>query len=612
MVTDDEFYNSVKVTLEGIAKNESTLLSMWNCDYRKDREHIHNERIGLYWENDESKKKTKWWNLIDQFQYGRWRRVLDNSPKVLTFGICLGAWGVFQHLYTRMSWMFENFDWMFSSRITAPFHRVLPKLLHTEAEASVGPLAIPTIISTVNKINTSGGFSYTDRGLFAEEMDRIRVGVRNLPYPDDDPERTNIFNSAGVVHEFRKASKGSLWRQLLLYCKLADCVVGSMWYMPAYVLIYLCGIRLYRLYKASKRAYTELWSVSELARSGQRLFSLCEGLPLEQRNALTLLPELFSFASTTDEFEVDDLLGRLRGNTRIFNPGHMLWAHNKISELKKPLSKVLEAVGQLDAFYSLATLYRERVGKENAFCFPTYSDQSQPLIEVTGVWDPLTGADEAVPNDMTLGIDGGCRNAMIAGPNAGGKSTLMRSMFLAILMAQTFGMAPATLLSITLFSYLDSYVNIEDDPVKKKSLHMMQAHRINMLLWGVLSLGPTQFAFVIADEMFNGTNPIDAPSIGRAVANKICKLANSIWLISTHYPDMLEVEKDSDGIFANYEVGVNRYQDGRFKNYTFKATRCPIGAIMTESTAIDVLEMEGFDPEISSEARRLSGRLLAQ
>ncbi|MCK4500007.1 hypothetical protein KAU11_05880, partial [Candidatus Babeliales bacterium] len=205
-----------------------------------------------------------------------------------------------------------------------------------------------------------------------------------------------------------------------------------------------------------------------------------------------------------------------------------------------------------------------------------------------------------IANDISLGC-GKMRNAIISGPNAGGKSTFMRGLLFTAVMGQTCGIAPATHAVLTPFSYIDSYVNVEDVPVAKKSLFRMQAYRVSSILKNIESLDSGKHAIVIADEMFNGTNPTDAACIGRAVANKICKLPNSIWLISTHYPAIRRIEKDSGGIFANFKVGVHRDNFGRFLGYPFKISR----GITEESTAIDVLEAEKFHSDVLNDARRI-------
>jgi DNA mismatch repair protein MSH6 len=67
-----------------------------------------------------------------------------------------------------------------------------------------------------------------------------------------------------------------------------------------------------------------------------------------------------------------------------------------------------------------------------------------PILEVKGLWHPFAFGENggvAVPNDMILGenTDGHhARTLLLTGPNMGGKSTLLRSTCLAVILAQVF------------------------------------------------------------------------------------------------------------------------------------------------------------------------------
>ena len=67
-------------------------------------------------------------------------------------------------------------------------------------------------------------------------------------------------------------------------------------------------------------------------------------------------------------------------------------------------------------------------------------------------------------------------NFLITGPNAGGKSTLIKSLTLCILLSQTLCISPAENLILTPFKLVNTYLNIPDCK-GKESLFEAEMHR---------------------------------------------------------------------------------------------------------------------------------------
>ena len=87
----------------------------------------------------------------------------------------------------------------------------------------------------------------------------------------------------------------------------------------------------------------------------------------------------------------------------------------------------------------------------------------------------FTNHENIVKNTIKLG-GGNNRNAIITGPNAGGKSTFIKSLTLSILFSQTLGITTANSFKLTPFSLVNTYLNIPD--IKgKESLFEAEMHR---------------------------------------------------------------------------------------------------------------------------------------
>ncbi|MFC1854766.1 hypothetical protein ACFLY6_02775 [Candidatus Dependentiae bacterium] len=626
LIEDDDFYESVRSLINKISENEGALLDMWNVDPTRDYKHLLNDYMGFYWEQTKKPDgKIKWYDLWGQWQNASWRKTFDRNIMIsylaLTtiFFIKAADWG------SQLKWnLFGHYNSIFPGWVMQPIGKFFSKLSFTSS--SKEPPSISDVAGSLEsslkilkggkKVEgleeqknfakniqhlsghvkgtrpTSGnvflrffnpGFVHWVSDGYKEAYDDIFVGEESK---NKDDKKTGEI----VKHPFRGSWKFLSHSRELMWCTFWTFVA------PFYVFRWLSGrIRSYGI--AFKRAYQETWSVSRLAEAVRALQAKIGSLPDREHGALELFNQLKVFVSECDNADLNRALESLKGKT--YSPASLTRLYKILFSIKEPFSKIMEAVGEIDAFCSLATLFRK-----GGFCFPVYTKTKRPHMRITDGWDLLTGFDGSVVNGMELGGVKREQNAIISGPNAGGKSTFMRMYLFSAVMGQTCGIVPGKSCTFAPFHYIDSYVNVEDDPVAKKSLFRMQAYRVSNLIQNIEALKSDQFALVIADEMFSGTNPRDASCIGRAVANKICRLKNSIWLISTHYPEIRRIERDSGGVFANFKVGVHRDSAGKFIGYPFTITR----GTTEESTALDVLETENFHSGILDDAKRILGQ----
>ena len=210
---------------------------------------------------------------------------------------------------------------------------------------------------------------------------------------------------------------------------------------------------------------------------------------------------------------------------------------------------------------------------------------------------------KVVTNSIILGGKNNAKCAVISGPNAGGKSTILKSIILNTLLAQTITIAPANSCVITPFDYIDSYLNITDDPKAGKSLFQSEAERVKSMISNLKANGKS---LLIADEMFSGTNPVEGEAASAAVTKHIADLANAenkiIALFATHYHEMTKLEKETNGIVENYKVMANVDEIHNIISYPFKLLK----GSGNQPIAIDILKAQGFDENIITNAKMIA------
>ena len=155
-----------------------------------------------------------------------------------------------------------------------------------------------------------------------------------------------------------------------------------------------------------------------------------------------------------------------------------------------------------------------------------------PTIKLKEMYYPaLVGnADYAavVKNSVSLN-----KNLIITGPNASGKTTTIKAVFLNVLLTQQFGMGCYSGASITPFKHLHCYLNIPDT-MGRDSLFQAEARRCKSIIDNVAHNSSGKHLCMF-DELFSGTNPEEAVASSERFIKYITKQPNVKWVLTTHF-----------------------------------------------------------------------------
>lgn len=286
-------------------------------------------------------------------------------------------------------------------------------------------------------------------------------------------------------------------------------------------------------------------------------------------------------------------------STLSLSKGRIFVNYLLMNENKECFEDSLAAIGEIDMYVSLAKLYKESQNRNAKYSFVQFKESLTPTIEIEDFWNPFIDSSKVVINSLSLGFGSSPRNMIITGPNAGGKSTILKATALAILMAQSFGLAPCRTMILTPFNKITTYLNIADDIGAGRSLFKAQAFRAQKLLDSLQEMKQGEFGFMIIDEMFNGTNPTEAEAAAYSVAKSLGEHPHGMCIIATHFPLLTQLGHDTNQ-FANYNVSISRGQNGAI-NYPFRL--CP--GISDQHVAIEILRSQGFNGSILDNAEAI-------
>lgn len=146
------------------------------------------------------------------------------------------------------------------------------------------------------------------------------------------------------------------------------------------------------------------------------------------------------------------------------------------------------------------------------------------------------------------------KNIIITGPNASGKTTILKSLFINILLSQQFGYGCYSSATICLYDRFHSYLNIPDTS-GRDSLFQAEARRCKEILETITD-NDTEKHFCIFDEIYSGTNPNDAVLCANVYLKGMKHYKYCVdFALTTHYIQLCE-NFEKDDIIKNLKMNV--------------------------------------------------------
>jgi hypothetical protein len=158
------------------------------------------------------------------------------------------------------------------------------------------------------------------------------------------------------------------------------------------------------------------------------------------------------------------------------------------------------------------------------------------------------------------------KNYILTGPNASGKTTIIKTSFINLLLSQQIGYGCYSKHTLVHpYDLFSSYLNIPDTS-NRDSLFQAEARRCLNIIHQ-LHDKPDKRTFIIFDELYSGTNPNEAVVSAIAILNYLVK-HNMNFMVTTHYTDICNSDHLSPRI-NNYMMETTTDASNNL-SYTYK------------------------------------------
>ncbi|XP_037957315.1 DNA mismatch repair protein spellchecker 1 [Teleopsis dalmanni] len=260
-----------------------------------------------------------------------------------------------------------------------------------------------------------------------------------------------------------------------------------------------------------------------------------------------------------------------------------------------PLTLLNSELAQLDCLISFAMAAQSA---PIPYVRPKMLEEGSGILVLKDVRHPCLELQEGVTfisNSIEFNKDI-CNMFIITGPNMGGKSTYIRSIGTAVLMAQIGAFVPCSEATISMVDSILGRVGASDNIIKGLSTFMVEMIEMS----GIIRTA-TEKSLVIIDELGRGTSTYEGCGIAWSIAEHLAKETKCFTLFATHFHEITDLAKTVKTV-QNCHVAAVADQD------TFTLLHQVRPGPMEKSFGIQIARLADFPDAVVNNAEEVYGQ----
>ena len=169
----------------------------------------------------------------------------------------------------------------------------------------------------------------------------------------------------------------------------------------------------------------------------------------------------------------------------------------------------------------------------------------------TLIWDAKNPILNKLQTSNPINLD---KNIIITGPNAGGKTTYVKTILSNIILGQTFGISYSLKSNQIIYDTICSFMRISDVLGSKSYFEAESEYCFNMITKAQKLSEEKKRGLFLMDEPMHSTPPIEGMSTAYAVVEHLSSLSGISLIITTHFHKLISLEELYPDKFINLSV----------------------------------------------------------
>jgi tRNA A37 threonylcarbamoyladenosine biosynthesis protein TsaE len=283
-------------------------------------------------------------------------------------------------------------------------------------------------------------------------------------------------------------------------------------------------------------------------------------------------------------FNINETYQRININNSMTDI-YRIW---KDDSIKKDISSLLKTIYAIDVIETINKLLLS-----GEWSKVSYSNQ-------TLLWDAKNPIlkDDQIANPINLD-----KNIIVTGPNAGGKTTYVKTILSNVILAQTIGITYSLRSQIILYDTINSFMRVSDILGTRSYFEAEAEYCLNMINKAVEISNINKKGLFLMDEPMHSTPPTEGMATAYAVIEYLSKLNGITLIITTHFHRLVKLEELYPNKFINLSVDAIPHNNKYIFPYKIKRGYSYL------CIAIELLDIKEFPSIIIDNAIKMKNKI---